>query len=129
LPEGHSTARRSRITNGSALFGPEGNETSAWSRRFTDILALRLHDLGPYESLSESQVSLARRATTIEVELERLETALSAGEDVDMDLYQRLVNTLGRQLERLGLKRVPREIGPTDLHAYLAAKRAAEGQP
>ena len=87
-----------------------GDEGSAWTRRFCDVLALRLDDLGGADLVSEGQLSLSRRASAIECELERMEAGMSAGEEVDLDLFGRLTGTLARVLEKLGLERRKREV-------------------
>jgi hypothetical protein len=78
-------------------------------------------DIGGAETASEAQISLCRRAATIEVQLEAMEGQLSLGNDaaVDLDLYNRLAGNLRRILESLGLRRVARTIS---LRQYLDAK-------
>lgn len=105
LPAGISAVRRSGVTNGSRLFVTGGDEASPWTRRFCDILALRLDDLGGADLVSEGQLSLSRRAAALECELEGMEAGMSAGEEVDLDLFGRLTGTLARVLEKLGLER------------------------
>jgi len=68
-------ARRSRVTNG-ALF-VEGDANSAWSRRFRDLVAGHASDLGGMDILSDAQVSLVRRAATLELTCEQIEGRLS----------------------------------------------------
>jgi hypothetical protein len=93
--------QRSRVTNGSALF-VQGSGTSAWSRRYRDLCHSHAADLGGTSELSEAQLSLVRRASAIECELEQLEGKLSRGEQIDLDGYGRATNTLRRTLEALG---------------------------
>jgi hypothetical protein len=78
-----SNGRRSKsaITNGSKAF-IEGNGNSPWYRRWKDIVELHADDLGGQALLSEAQMSLCRRAATLEVELEHIEGQLSLGGDV-----------------------------------------------
>ena len=118
-PAGLSLVRRSAVTNGARLFVEGGDETSAWSRRFSDIMTLRLDDLGDSTTLSENQISLSRRASALECQLEALEAVMSTGVDVDLSKYAQAAGTLARLLEKLGLKRVPREA--MDLKSYIAA--------
>jgi hypothetical protein len=80
-------------------------------------------DLGGGDVLSEAEIGLIKRASTLEVELERMEGKLSKGEQIDLDLYGRSLNTLRRTLESLGLKRVARDVTP-DLRTYLASSEA-----
>jgi hypothetical protein len=95
---------RSAVTNGARLF-VEGSGTSAWSRRYADLIAGHVSDMGGRDMISEAQFSLIRRASAIEVELEVLEGRLSQGELVDLDCFGRGASHLRRILETLGLQR------------------------
>jgi hypothetical protein len=103
---------RSAVTNGARLF-VEGSGTSAWSRRYADLIAGHVGDMGGRDMISEAQFSLIKRASCIEVELEVLEGRLSQGELVDLDCFGRGASHLRRILETLGLERKPKDIGPT----------------
>jgi hypothetical protein len=99
---------------------------SGWARRLRDLIALHLSDLGGEDLASEAERSIVRRAATLTVELERLETSFAlAGEAQpdQLELYQRVSNTLRRHLEAIGIKRVPRDVTPT-LEQYLANRKA-----
>jgi hypothetical protein len=96
-----------------------GDPNSAWSRRYYDLCVGHINDLGGRDVLSEAQLSLIRRASAIECELERLDAALSLGEAVDLDSYGRATSHLRRLFEVLGLQRRAREIVPS-LSEYLA---------
>ncbi len=100
--------KRSAVTNGTRAF-IEGDGNSPWYRRWKDLLALHVDDLGGPESLSEAQTSLCRRAATLEVELERIEGQLSLGNDADLDAYNRHAGGLRRILETLGIQRAKRD--------------------
>jgi hypothetical protein len=100
---------RSAVTNGKRLFVVCPGDT-AWSRRFRDILAEIISDLGGRDGLSEAQRQLARRATTLCIACERLEGVAVSGVEIDIALYGEIVDRLGRCLSRLGLKRQAREI-------------------
>jgi hypothetical protein len=110
--------QRSRVGNGSSwLTGID--QRSAWYRRFKDCIQEYLSDI-PDPSAAER--SIIRRVSTLQVELERLETKFAkAGEanPEDLDLYQRAAGNLRRLLEALGLQRRPRDVTPS-LSAYLA---------
>jgi hypothetical protein len=95
---------RSAVTNGARLF-VEGSGTSAWSRRYADLIAGHCSDMGSRDMISEAQFSLIRRAAAIECELEVLEGRLSQGEPVDLDSYGRGASHLRRILETLGVER------------------------
>lgn len=110
---------RSAVTNGTRLF-VEGDGSSAWSRRYRDLIASHVGDLGGVTALSESQLSLVRRASAIECELEQMEGRLSRGESIDLDSFTRAASHLRRILETLGLERRPRDA--QTLAEYLAAR-------
>jgi hypothetical protein len=100
---------RSAVTNGKRLHvvAPPDN---AWSRRFKDVLAAIIGDLGGPAHLSEGQRQLARRAATISIACEKFEGDAAAGIPIDLELYGRLTDRLGRALQRLGLERKARDI-------------------
>ncbi len=106
-PEG-----RSRVSNGNGLFVERIDGRSLWARRFRDLIELHVTDLGGPDTCSEGQCSLIRRIATLETELERLECKWAKkGGCTDMselDLYQRLSNTLRRHLVVIGLERKAR---------------------
>jgi hypothetical protein len=58
---------------------------------------------------------------------ERLEGEAAAGEPINLELYGRLTDRLGRALQRLGLERRPRDVTPT-LADILAEDEAEERQ-
>ena len=103
---------RSAITSGRELF-IDGDSNSAWSRRYYDLIAGHVADLGGADILSEAQFSLIRRCAAIECELERLDSVLSRNQAIDLDSYARVAGHLRRIFETLGLERVARNITPT----------------
>jgi hypothetical protein len=101
----------SKVTNGRRVFAIGGDGTSAWTRRWRDLFDAHVADLGGLDLLSEAQVSLCRRASAIEIQLEQMEAKMSEGDlGVDMDLYGRLAGHLRRLVESIGLQRVARPI-------------------
>jgi hypothetical protein len=87
-------------------------------RRWKDLVELHINDLGGPSACSEAQLSLCRRISTTEVELERLEARMSEGDDtVDLDVYNRLAGNLRRKLESIGLKRVAKSTHTLDVVA------------
>ena len=112
---------RSAVTNGKRLHVIPPGDT-AWARRFRDVLAEITNDLGGADLLSEGQRQLARRCATISIMCERLEGEAAAGEPINLELYGRLTDRLGRALQRLGLERRARDVEPT-LTEYLAQFR------
>src|ERR1700720_1771510 len=72
-------------------------------------------------------LSACRRASTMEVELERMEGQLSLGEEVDLEAYSRIAQRLHAILGGLGLKRVPRVVndGSEELINYHTRRKPA----
>jgi hypothetical protein len=95
------TRTRSRVTTGRAVF-VEGDGNSRWARRYRDLIAAHCQDLGGVDVLSAAQLSLIRRASAIELELEQMEGKLSLGEPVDLDVFTRSASHLRRLFETLG---------------------------
>jgi hypothetical protein len=109
---GRQLCGRSRITNGSELL-PAIDGRSIWARRLRDLISLHTADLGGPDNLSQAELSLIRRASTLTVELEHLEQRfiLSDGASADdLQLYQRTANSLRRLLESIGLRRRPKDV-------------------
>jgi hypothetical protein len=107
--DGRSSRQRSRVTNGKSPF-VEADGRGPWSRRWRDIVAEITNDLGGVDLLGEGQKQLIRRCATIAIACERAEAKAAAGEDIDLETYGTLTDRLGRALQRLGLKRVPRDV-------------------
>jgi hypothetical protein len=104
---------RSAVTNGSVLFHGVDHR-SAWMRRYRDLIADHVSDLGGIEAMSQSEKILARRCAMIALQCELMEARWSAsnGEASERQLatYQTSVNTLRKTLEALGLSRRPRDV-------------------
>jgi hypothetical protein len=113
---------RSRVTNGRQDFLVPIDQRSIQARRWRDVCDQITADLGG-EPLSEAQRQLVRRATTISLACEVMESEAANGREIDLDTYGQLTDRLGRVLSRLGIKRQPRDVTP-DLRTYLAAKRS-----
>jgi hypothetical protein len=118
---------RSAVTNGKRLHVRPVGDT-AWSRRFRDVLAEIVSDLGGADRLSEGQRQLARRCATISLECEKIEAHAVAGEEIDLDCYGQLTDRLGRAFQRLGLRRQPRDVTP-DLRSYVREKYGLVAPP
>ena len=110
--------QRSRVTNGKTLF-VEADQRGPWARRWRDVLGEITNDLGGADLLSEGQKQLARRCATISIACERMEGEAALGNEIDLDAYGTLTDRLGRALQRLGLKRHPRDITPPDPLEYV----------
>jgi hypothetical protein len=109
---------RSRVTTGRAVF-VEGDGNSRWARRYRDLISAHCQDLGGVDVLSEAQLSLIRRASAIELELEQAEGKLSMGEAVDLDSFTRAASHLRRLFETIGVGRRARDVGLTRLEDIL----------
>jgi hypothetical protein len=123
-PVGLSPRSRSAVTNGKRLHvvAPPDNK---WQRRFRDVLAEIISDLGR-EGLSEGQRQLARRCATIAIACERMEGEAAAGNPIDLDAYGTLTDRLGRAFQRLGLKRRAKDVGDLTLGDLLRADQRQE---
>jgi hypothetical protein len=109
---------RTRVTNGKDLL-PDADGRSLWCRRLRDLISLHTSDLGGDVVISESERALVRRAAVLVVEAERLEQRFAHAEPdaADLDLYQRLSNSLRRIFECLGIGRRQKDITPSASHA------------
>jgi hypothetical protein len=121
---------RSKITNGVRLL-PNVDGRTFWVRRFRDVRALHLSDLGGEDNCSEAEKSIARRAALLTVELERLETVFAEASEAtpqQLALYGTTSNTLRRLLESIGIGRRSRDVTPSfgNLLAADAAMRQRE---
>jgi len=113
---------RSKVRNG-RLF-PDIDGRNVWVRRCKDLIAMHLSDLGGIDNCSAAEQSIVRRASTMTVELERLEAKFALAGEADpneLDLYARVAANLRRMLEAIGLQRRARDITPS-LDQYLAKK-------
>jgi hypothetical protein len=121
-----SPRTRSAVSNGRRLHVTKVGDT-ATSRRFRDLLAEIISDIGGSDGLSEGQRQLARRAATISLECEKLEAKAVSGEEIDVETYGRLTDRLGRAFGRLGLKRVALDATPT-LESYIRQNYGDPGE-
>jgi hypothetical protein len=119
---------RSAVTNGTTIL-PGVDGRSSWVRRLRDLVALHVNDLGGDSNVSEAERAIIRRACVLITELERMEHdfALAQGAPglAELEIYQRLSNTMRRLLESTGLKRRARDVTPTlgELLGEIAARR------
>jgi hypothetical protein len=107
--EGLPPRQRSAVTNNRRMF-VEGDGNSKWARRYRDLIAAHCQDLGGVDLLSEAQLSLIKRASAIELELEQAEGRLSMGQEVDLDTFGRATSHLRRLFEVLGIERKARDV-------------------
>jgi hypothetical protein len=109
--------QRSRVSNGKTLF-VEADQRGPWARRWKDVLAEIVSDLGGADLLSEGQKQMARRCATISIACEKMEGQVAEGIEIDLDGYGQLTDRLGRCFMRLGLKRQARNITPPSIEEY-----------
>jgi hypothetical protein len=110
---------RSRISNGSATFLDGVDGRSVLARRYRDILAQLVSDMGG--DPSEAQSLIAKRAATLAVWRELAEASMAKGEDLDIAEFTTATNALRRLLADLGLERRARDVTP-HLHDYLGIR-------
>jgi hypothetical protein len=112
---------RSRVSNGSSTFLDGVDGRSVLARRYRDILAQLISDLGG--DPSEAQSLICRRAATLAVWCEQAEAEMAAGGEIDIGEYGPAVNALRRLLADIGLERKAKDV--TDLAGYVRKMRAA----
>ena len=116
--------QRSKIGNGALL--PGIDQRSTLCRRAREVIADHISDLGGEDNVSTAERALVRRAAVLVTELERLELRFAQAdqpESADLDLYQKLTNTLRRLLQSLGLARRAKTVNVPTLDQYLSSKR------
>jgi hypothetical protein len=121
---------RAAISNGSQLLA-ELDHRSAWARRWRDIQAAHIADLGGEDALTEAERILIRRAAMLCLQLELQEQRFARNEDglagtKQIETYQRVTNTLRRTLESLGLQRRARDVSPPTLEQYARQQQRLE---
>jgi hypothetical protein len=110
---------RSKVTNGKALF--LSDVARAWERRFRDLIAYHVADLGgeAETSIGEREIIRSICAQTVEMELLEKRFALKGdgAKAEDLALYCTVANSRRRQLESIGIKRASplRDITPPSL--------------
>jgi hypothetical protein len=108
LIDGPKPQARSRISNGSAVFLEGVDGRSVLARRYRDILASLVSDMGG--DPSEAQSLIARRSATLAVWCELAETAMAKGDNLDIAEFTTAANALRRLLSDLGLERRARDV-------------------
>jgi hypothetical protein len=67
------------------VFIEGGDGRGAWARRCNDVIFAHASDLGGPEALSEAQVSICRRVSAIECQLEAMEALMSQDQPVNRE--------------------------------------------
>jgi hypothetical protein len=99
--------------------GMNGNSVSA--RQYREIVLALADEAGGLDKLNTPTMASIRRAANMTLTLEDMTTKAVAGEDVDLEQLTRFSNVLGRELQRLGIKRSASP-APT-IADYLAARK------
>jgi hypothetical protein len=129
-----ASRQQSRVTNGADIaIEADVDMRMPWPRRFKDLYARHIADLGGIEATSEAKQSLVRRATVMEIELERMEAKLAVQDNPSsalIDLYQRTAGGLRRILKTIGLERQSKDVTALSISRLLASvpKRASDGE-
>ena len=113
---------RCRATNEPTAFLEGVDGRSVIARRFRDLVAAIVEDLGGVDAITEGELQLVRRAASLCVQCELLEAEAARGAALEIDSYVKLVNALNRTLGSIGLKRRPRDVTP-DLRDYVETQR------
>ncbi len=77
---------------------------SVEARRYREVYRHLVFAIDGDAELYEAQRQLVRRACTLIVESERMETAQAKGEQIDFETYRKLTNTLSRLFRALGIE-------------------------
>lgn len=116
---------RTRLSNGKQLFlASSVDGRSLIARRFREVQFAIVSDLGGESAISEAEMALVRRAVTLVVNCEMFESRMAETGKLDTETYLPCVNALAKLLNALGLKRRPRQVGPSPLEGYHAANAA-----
>jgi hypothetical protein len=89
------------------------NGATQWGRRFIDLVAEHVFEMGGAATLTEAQIGLIRRVSAMECALELQEDRLAAGEEVDLDAFARVSSHCRRIWETLGLRAPKRDTTPS----------------
>lgn len=117
-----------------AAFGPDGammlagqrvDGRTALGKRYKAIFAEMVSDIGGEPTAA--QEAIIRRASALAVQSEQWEAVMAQGGDVDVSTYCKLVNTLSRVLQTIGLQRHARDITPRVIDQHAAAVMALDG--
>jgi hypothetical protein len=111
---------RSRVSNGAdVLPGVDGRSIVA--RRYRDIAAAIVQDMGGADRCSEARLQLIRRFAAAACIAEEMEAKLARGEAIDIHQHTYLCSTLTRIVQRIGINRRARTVVP-DLRDYLEGR-------
>jgi uncharacterized membrane protein YccC len=93
------------------------------ARRYRDIAAQIVADMGGIDRCSEARLQLIRRFAAASVLAEQMEAKLANGASIDVQEHSHLSSTLVRIAQRIGIERRARTVVP-DLKDYLEGRGA-----
>ena len=108
---------RSRISNGADIL-PDVDGRSAVARRYRDIAAQIIADMGGASQCAEARIQLIRRFAAAAVLAEQMEAQLANGHLIEIADHALLSSTLVRLAQRIGIDRRSRDTTPS-LSQYL----------
>jgi hypothetical protein len=108
---------RSRVSNGADIL-PDVDGRSAVARRYRDIAAQIIADMGGASQCAEARLQLIRRFAAAAVLAEQMEARLANGHSINITDHALLSSTLVRLAQRIGIDRRSRNITPS-LSEYL----------
>ena len=112
---------KTKVANGNALFVEPVDGRTTLAKRYRELYAQIIADIGG--DPSEAQIQIARRAVALAVWAETEDAKLAAGWELNVGAYTTASNTLRRLLETLGIKRLPVDVTNQSLEAYIASQR------
>jgi hypothetical protein len=113
---------KARVTNGSDIL-PDVDGRSLIARRYRDIAAAILIDMGGDDACSESKKQLIRRFAAAAVLAEQMESKLANGEQIDISQHALLTSTMVRVARQIGIKRYAKDISVPSLGELISAER------
>ena len=121
-----SKSNRSRVSNGQDLL-PGIDGRSPMARRYRDIAAALISDMGGIDRCTEARLQLLRRFSAASVMAEAMEAELVNGKQINIVEHSLLSSTLVRLAQRIGISRMPKNVTPY-LHDYLEQHAASSSE-
>jgi len=103
---------RSRVSNGGHIL-PDVDGRSAVARRYRDIAAQIIADMGGASQCAEARLQLIRRFAAAAVLAEQMEARLANGQSINITDHALLSSTLVRLAQRIGIDRRSRNTTPS----------------
>src|SRR6516165_4950296 len=103
--------------------GDPADGRSAVARRYRDIAAQIIADMGGASQCAEARLQLIRRFAAAAVLAEQIEARLANGHSISITDHALLSSTLVRLAQRIGIDRRSRDITPLSEYLELKSKR------